>query len=331
MWIAGITRGHNGAVCLLKDGEVVFNIEEERLSRAKHDGAPLAAITKIKEYTDRLDYLVLAHTTRLEQHQNMRMDYCGDDPYSGLARKLGLIDKPKGFQNRSDSIIDVAHIHHRLHAALAFYNSGFKEAAAVIVDGCGSWTAFGLDQKMVEDYWETETIFDCEYPSKIDTKYKHLGTKASAPAVFLPGFDSGFWSEYGKHESYESPENKNHELSVSDRAGIVKAYEAITEYCGFDSIEAGKTMGLSPYGKENDYLPDFFMRQGCIDVDMADRNVFTPFYPNGAIFNCHLIPEVADQELQDVKDFMIKIIEKMLHIKCKKKLSSRLQILSERQ
>ena len=23
IWIAGITRGHNGAVCLLKDGEVV--------------------------------------------------------------------------------------------------------------------------------------------------------------------------------------------------------------------------------------------------------------------------------------------------------------------
>ena len=27
-WIAGITRGHNGATCLLKDGEVVFYLEE---------------------------------------------------------------------------------------------------------------------------------------------------------------------------------------------------------------------------------------------------------------------------------------------------------------
>ena len=306
MWIAGITRGHNGAVCLLKDGEVVFNIEEERLSRAKHDGAPLAAITKIKEYTDRLDYLVLAHTTRLEQHQNMRMDYCGDDPYSGLARKLGLIDKPKGFQNRSDSIIDVAHIHHRLHAALAFYNSGFKEAAAVIVDGCGSWTAFGLDQKMVEDYWETETIFDCEYPSKIDTKYKHLGTKASAPAVFLPGFDSGFWSEYGKHESYESPENKNHELSVSDRAGIVKAYEAITEYCGFDSIEAGKTMGLSPYGEESDAIPTIFRNDSECNLGYADRNYFVPMYPNGALFNIYGRKELQCRAEDGLEEYDLK-------------------------
>ena len=31
-WIAGITRGHNAGVCLLKDIEVIFALEEERLS-----------------------------------------------------------------------------------------------------------------------------------------------------------------------------------------------------------------------------------------------------------------------------------------------------------
>ena len=35
VWIAGIARGHNAGVCLLKDGEVVFAIEEERLTRQK--------------------------------------------------------------------------------------------------------------------------------------------------------------------------------------------------------------------------------------------------------------------------------------------------------
>ena len=42
VWIAGIARGHNSGVCLLKDGEVVFAIEEERLTRHKYDGAPYA-------------------------------------------------------------------------------------------------------------------------------------------------------------------------------------------------------------------------------------------------------------------------------------------------
>ena len=78
-WITGMSRGHNGGVCLLKDGEMVFNIEEERLSRAKYDGAPLRSLMLIKEYTDKLDYLVMSHTTPIEQHK-LYMDYCGNDP-----------------------------------------------------------------------------------------------------------------------------------------------------------------------------------------------------------------------------------------------------------
>ena len=66
-WIAGITRGHNAGVCLLKDGEVVFAIEEERLTRVKYDGGPLLSLLKIKEYTDKLDYLVIAHTQLINQ------------------------------------------------------------------------------------------------------------------------------------------------------------------------------------------------------------------------------------------------------------------------
>ena len=34
-YIAAIARGHNAGVCLLKDGEVVFSIEEERLSKMR--------------------------------------------------------------------------------------------------------------------------------------------------------------------------------------------------------------------------------------------------------------------------------------------------------
>ena len=66
VWIAGIARGHNAGVCLLKDGEVIFAVEEERLSRQKYDGGPFASMVKILEYTDRLDYLVVAHTQKLE-------------------------------------------------------------------------------------------------------------------------------------------------------------------------------------------------------------------------------------------------------------------------
>jgi predicted NodU family carbamoyl transferase len=65
VWVAAIARGHNAGICLLKDGEIVFSIEEERLSRQKYDGGPLASMVKILEYTDKLDYLVVAHTQSL--------------------------------------------------------------------------------------------------------------------------------------------------------------------------------------------------------------------------------------------------------------------------
>ena len=32
-YILAVTRGHNAGACLLKDGKIVFAIEEERLSR----------------------------------------------------------------------------------------------------------------------------------------------------------------------------------------------------------------------------------------------------------------------------------------------------------
>ena len=58
-WIAAIARGHNSGVCLLKDGEIVFSIEEERLTRQKYDGGPYASMIKILEYTDKIDYVQL--------------------------------------------------------------------------------------------------------------------------------------------------------------------------------------------------------------------------------------------------------------------------------
>ena len=91
-YILGISRGHNAGVCLLKDGEIVFAIEEERLSRSKYDGGPYAAMVKVLEYTDKIDFLVISHTQSLEETAG-RVDFTGDDVYTGLARKLGLISR----------------------------------------------------------------------------------------------------------------------------------------------------------------------------------------------------------------------------------------------
>ena len=224
------------------------------------------------------------------------MDYCGNDPYFGMARKLGLVDSPRslGFGERPENVIDMGQNHHRAHVAAAFYNSGFDKAVGVVVDGAGSWVKFGAEEKWMEDYWETETIFDCAYPDIFDTKYKHIGTALATPVCYYSQFDSGFWCGYGQGENYESSKNQYHELFATPNAGIVKTYEAVTEYCGFPAIEAGKVMGLFPYGKNPDYLPPFFQQIGDSPVMTSDRNIFTPHYPNGAIFNLHMMPKINE-------------------------------------
>ena len=66
-YILAIARGHNAGACLLKDGKIVFSIEEERLSRRKYDGGPYAAMVKTLEYTDKVDNIVVAPTQSIHE------------------------------------------------------------------------------------------------------------------------------------------------------------------------------------------------------------------------------------------------------------------------
>jgi carbamoyltransferase len=284
-YIAAIARGHNSGVCLLKDGEIVFSIEEERLSRQKYDGGPYASMMKILEYTDKIDYLVVAHTQRLNDTAG-RVDYTGDDVYTGLARKLGLISRKENIYAHPQ-VIDLSFIHHKLHSACAFYRSGFDSAVSVIVDGAGTFINISYnDQPMT--VWEVESIIDCEYPSTFKTRYKNYGTSETVLGAHYLNLDSGIFGE----------KDSVHEALLSDRAGIVKVYEAVTEYCGFSSIEAGKTMGLFPYGKENNDFPKLFDDSG--KFSLSNRNLIVPNYPNGAKVNSELY-NFLDEQVSDEK------------------------------
>ena len=272
-WIAAIARGHNAGVCLFKDGEIVFSIEEERLTRQKYDGGPLASMVKILEYTDKLDYLVVAHTQKLSDTAG-RIDYSGDDVYTGLARKLGLISRKEDNHNHPQ-VVDLSFMHHKLHAACAFYRSGFDDAVSLIVDGAGTFIQlmYGNEQLWV---WEIESIVDCNYPSSFKTLYKNYGAREPIAGTYMDKCPSDQFGEAGEF----------HEAWLSDRAGIVKTYEAVTEYCGFSSIEAGKTMGLFPYGVPNDQIPKLF--DFTSKVPLSNRNLIVPAYPSSSIVNSAL-------------------------------------------
>ena len=240
--IVSVARGHNGSTTLLVDGKVVFYLEEERLSRFKYDGSPLLGIQKVFDYVDHIDHLVICHTHR----HGPVLDWSGEDAYKGWTRKLAR--KKFEFQTH-----EIDTIHHEMHAACGFYNSGFETAACVIADGAGSFLQIG---EIEDTCYEFETIFNASYPGDFDTVYKHVGTKQSI--------------------GMSEPEDN---IFVTEYPGHTKMYEAVTQYCGFPAIEAGKLMGLAPYGNPNEDLPSFF------NGEWGNRNLIVPTYPNAAMLN----------------------------------------------
>lgn len=256
--IVSCARGHNASTTLMVDGEIVFYLEEERLSRFKYDGSPLMGLLKVFDYVDHIDHLVVCHTHR----HGPVLDWCGDDLYQGLIRKIAR--KRFDFETH---FIDT--IHHEMHAACGFYNSGFESAACVIADGAGSF----LQMDGVNDtFYEFETIFKASYPQNFEIVYKHLGTKAPI----------------GCHETQPG-------VFATEYPGHTKMYEAVTEYCGFPAIEAGKLMGLAPYGSPNPELPPFF------SGEWGNRELIIPTYPNAARINTTRFPILAQDVVNHKK------------------------------
>lgn len=237
MNILGINPGHNGAAALLVDGNLEFYIEEERLSRSKYDGNPLMGILEGLKYG--IDVLVIGGTS----NQLPQLPWTGEDPYSALVRK----------HNPNVQVINVGHIHHIGHAASAFYNSGFEDAAAVIVDGSGTYQEIQINEEGQKNPgFETETIFSCDYEEGIKPVFQALGGNFDTQRVISDN------------------------IEMDSAITLVKAYEAASEYLGFGFIEAGKTMGLAPYGKDDDLIPSLFYG------GRGNKNVFVPNYPAGA-------------------------------------------------
>lgn len=238
--ILGINPGHNGSAALLVDGEVVYYVEEERLSRQKYDGNPFRGMLDIMQKWH-VDELVIAGTGQ-EDH---KLPWTGEDAYSALVRKFYPNVKVQKIGDQ----------HHLGHAASAFYNSGFDKAIAVIVDGAGSLKKERVDEKdetLLAEGYETESIWHCEYPGKFALVQKVYGSNAG-PKVQTPVFDFD-----------------------GGATTLTKTYEAVSQYLGFGFIEAGKTMGLAPYGKYDDNIPKLF------NGNRGSKDVFIPAYPAGA-------------------------------------------------
>ena len=206
--IVGINLAKYGSIAIIQDGELEFYLEEERVTGIKRD---ISAKTLADRYVDStVDAVTICDCfTRYNPQVYLERTIAKN--------KLVNIVKSKGCNN----IIDYRQKHHECHAANALYNSPFDDAVVVVMDGKGS-----VHEHDGLRFCETEAIFD-----NLTPVFRHYST---------------FWSEdetKNLHDPYWDDNN-----FYSNRVSIGQAFRTVSRYCGFDEIEAGKTMGLSAYG-----------------------------------------------------------------------------------
>lgn len=221
MYILGLTTLGDSAASLIKDGELIAAVEEERFSRVKHhSGFPYKAIEFCLNQAG-ITLKDVAHVghywkpwiLRHKAMQAARSALISRDMFKARADRgiaqvsdsyLGMFRHPKRLREHfGDSNFKFHFLeHHQTHAASAFFVSPFESAAILTWDGTGE---------------DTTTLFCRGKGNKIEVLKR----------IKLP-----------------------HSLG--------QFYSAVTNYIGFDMFagDEWKVMGLAAYGKPK-YV-DFF-------------------------------------------------------------------------
>jgi carbamoyltransferase len=211
MNILGINAYHGDAsVALVKDGQLVGAMEEERLNRRKHCAgfpalAAKAVLAQAGVAPTELDHVAVSRDPKANLHKKILFAIQKRPSFTKLVRdRLANVAKVRGVDEALAAALGVepkalkakfhAVEHHKSHISSAFFVSPFEEAACLSIDGFGDFVStmrgVGRDRKL-------EIIDRVEFPHS---------------------------------------------------AGLF--YTAVTQFLGFHRYgEEWKMMGLAPYGK----------------------------------------------------------------------------------
>jgi carbamoyltransferase len=171
---------HDSAACLLRDGALIAAVEEERLSRVKHDHrmpwkAARYCLERAKATICDID--VVAFYEEPIKKLSRRIWIAR---HSGITPKLRE-DALKHLDPRYVARQLSAHLgyegpieffsHHESHAASSFFYSGFEDAALLTADGVGEWatTTYGAGKAHTIDLFE-----EVEFPHSLGLLYSTI-------------------------------------------------------------------------------------------------------------------------------------------------------------
>ena len=202
---------HDSSACIVRDGELLFAVAEERVSRVKHDArfphnAIRSCLDSARVRADQLDEVCFGWPTigPLYRH-DLKCYATGQMPLTyvnGLNSTLYFLSMwhqesgaKKFAQQFGPTRAKIRFVdHHLAHAISAYAYSGFDEAAVAVMDGRGAWEATSI--------WRGH-----------DGRLVHVLT-----------------------------------IPFPDSVGYF--YSVFTEYLGFQrNSDEWKVMGLAPYGK----------------------------------------------------------------------------------
>ncbi len=180
MYVMGINSVfHESAACLLKDGEVLSVVEEERFNRMKHgkkprednpDELPMNAIQYCLDEAGIgiEDVAYIGYSLNPEKmptaafHDLFSDEWGGAEGLKTFNEKVYLVDehfKKMGFKGEV-KFLD----HHISHAASAYHASPFDEAAVLVVDGIGETSSTTFYQGKAN---KLEFLQSVEYPASL--------------------------------------------------------------------------------------------------------------------------------------------------------------------
>ena len=225
IYVLGINVSHDISAALVKNGQLVCAIAEERLNR-------------IKRFTGGVDRDGMTN----KHVPHLAVKYCLDAAKIGwkdvalIVVSTCVVVNYETFQTRAITREEILEQlppdvdpnkvqivgHHIGHAASAYYPSAFEDAVIMIADGGGS-----LIEKEPGEYFEERV-----------TIYRGQGNKIEVLKQYLDGAPS------------------NGYLSNRQHCSLGDFYQSATLFVGFKGGDEGKTMGLAPYGS-NRYFKAF--------------------------------------------------------------------------
>jgi carbamoyltransferase len=152
---------HDSSACIAREGEVLFAVAEERLSRLKHDARfPVLAIRACLEFAnlkpENVDFVCQGWPLAgASLRHDLKTMAAGAVP----ASPMGLVNTFRGYassisqrggQKAYERAFGITRArfrfvdHHLAHAISAYAYSGFEDAAVLVLDGRGAWEATSL-------------------------------------------------------------------------------------------------------------------------------------------------------------------------------------------